>query len=412
MRVLQLAYGVLSIDCDYYLSPFIQELFRYIKKSTEEDVDVELLVGVPKFPKVLCPIKSIGRFTFFPHTKNKGNMGMYGGPLENVIKFKYPYLPLRPFDKILDDIWYKYLNIFLKRREIPLESYDLIHANFMRPPGYAASLIALKHKIPFVLTVHENPIWVRSNLSRNPLKSYFILKKADVVIRPSYHNLELLGRINRNIRVVPNGYDDELFKFREMSHCRKILGLEHDDIVILSVGGLTPIKGHIYSILALEKVIRKFNRKYSKRLLYMIAGDGPLYTSLRALIRTRNLENNVRLLGYIPHWRLPIYYCSSDIFILPSLYESFGISLLEAQAMGVPAIVTSTVGASYILKHTSGGIIVPPRDVKELARALETALEIKWDRREIASKVLKFSWRNIAKKIIQIYEELYNFRDS
>ena len=129
-------------------------------------------------------------------------------------------------------------------------------------------------------------------------------------------------------------------------------------------------KGIYYAIKAVAELIGK---GYS--LKYLIAGDGEERGKLEALAKESNISDNVVFLGRMQNSELPLYYSLADIAVFPSVAdETFGISIAEAMACGVPVVSTRVGGIPEVVIEGTG-LLVPPRDGHSLAEAIESLLK-------------------------------------
>ena len=169
-----------------------------------------------------------------------------------------------------------------------------------------------------------NQVIVRSQFMRNDMK-------------------QLYENINDNkIASLPLCIDTEQFHFAgDNSFVRQKLGLPVDQPILLTVRRLVARMGIENLITAIKIVVQNF-----PNVLLLIGGTGYIEGNLRRMIQQYNLENNVKLIGFIPEELLPMYYQAADLFTLPTLaYEGFGLVTIESLACGTPVIATP-VGAS------------------------------------------------------------------
>jgi glycosyltransferase involved in cell wall biosynthesis len=168
------------------------------------------------------------------------------------------------------------------------------------------------------------------------------------------------------------------------------------------LGFLAEHKGHKYLIDAMRHIV-----KQRRDILCLIAGSGPLENSLRREIENAGLESYVKLIGFLS-WNkdLPLYINASDIFVHPSISESFGIVQIEAMACGKPVVATFNGGSEEIVVSEDLGYLVEPQNSRMLAEEILKALDRNWDAGRIIDYAKGFSWKQIVKKIIKIYDEI------
>jgi glycosyltransferase involved in cell wall biosynthesis len=139
------------------------------------------------------------------------------------------------------------------------------------------------------------------------------------------------------------------------------------------------------------------------------------FAVLRETIRDLNLDDQVLIPGYVPEEDLPMFYSAADVFVFPSLYEGFGLPVLEAMACGAPVIAQNSSSIPEVLGDA--GILVDSADFDNaLVRALEDLLADS-SRRQLLrerglERVKKFSWQKTALETLKIYEECYQLHKS
>lgn len=135
---------------------------------------------------------------------------------------------------------------------------------------------------------------------------------------------------------------------------------------LLCVAALVPRKGHDVLFHALASIP---DRSWQLTCVGSLDRHPRMAESLRALARTLGLETRIAFAGEADSATLPAHYASADVFVLPTLYEGYGMAVAEALARGLPVVSTRT-GAIAELVGDAAGIVVPPGDVKAFAQAL------------------------------------------
>ena len=136
-----------------------------------------------------------------------------------------------------------------------------------------------------------------------------------------------------------------------------------------------------------------------------IGGSGPLKDTLQRQIQDLQLADCVKLVGYVPGGLLPVWMNASDLFVLPSLNEGNPTVMFECLGCGKPFVGTDVGGVREIITSDDYGLLVKPASVQDLAEKLLIALDRDWDNEKIASYAQQYSWGNIAKKVVRIYNE-------
>ncbi|ASJ05722.1 glycosyltransferase family 4 protein [Thermococcus barossii] len=198
------------------------------------------------------------------------------------------------------------------------------------------------------------------------------------------------------ITVIPVTVD--LSKF----HYKNVKRIPHS---VLYVGRLDKRKGIPYLIQAIKYVLAEVPTV----TLYII-GEGNLKKRLKELIKKKGLQKHAVLLGKIPTEELVEWYNKVDVFTLPSLFEGFGIVLLEAMACRTPVIGTNTQGIVDVIIPGKTGILVPPKNAIALGKAIEQLLTTPKLRKRLSHNAYKrlskdFSLDALTNRIIQQIEQ-------
>jgi rhamnosyl/mannosyltransferase len=256
------------------------------------------------------------------------------------------------------------LPLLARRAEV-----DLVHVHMPNPPGELSGL-ALPRGTPLVASYHADPMrQARLRGVYRPIISA-LLERADALVVGSRGILETspwLGGQEGRARVIRYGIDLRRFDPAavdpaERDRLRARWGRGRPLVVV--VGRLVHYKGIEVLIEAAPRIDAEI----------VVAGSGPLEGRLRDLAAP---VANVSLAGFVPEARLPTLLAAADVFVLPSTSraESFGIAALEAQAMGIPAVVTDVgSGTTESISVGETGLVCPPRDPVALAEALTRAL--------------------------------------
>jgi len=170
---------------------------------------------------------------------------------------------------------------------------------------------------------------------------------------------------------------------------------------ILMVSRIVPWKGHEIMLRAMPIIIKNKN---SCRLTIVGDGEKKYVLKLQKLCRELGIGKNVSFAGKIPHQKLSPYYKKARVFIQPSLYEPFGITVIEALAHGIPVVASDTGGLPEIVKEGKTGFIFRAGNIEELARKTVRAFDFAPTKAEIRKTIGKFSLETIAKE----YERCYS----
>lgn len=283
--------------------------------------------------------------------------------------------------------------------------FDIIHAHFTWPSGALAVECKKKYKVPVVITEHTSVSFNRAINQRD----YYSIKtwdSADAIIRVRKNDILLFSKIGINlekIHYIPNGFDSHMFYPMDVDLCKKKLGIPTNKKIVLYVGNLyDKVKGHKYLIDAISQIVT--NRK---DILCVIVGAGYLWNTLECQIRSLCLEDYVMLVGGKPYCEIPIWMNACDLFVLPSLQESFGIVQIEAMACGKPVVATRNGGSEEIIISDTCGFLVEPANPMDLADKIRDAIDMEWDREAIHHYTEQFTWEKIVKEIADVYVQLF-----
>ena len=283
-------------------------------------------------------------------------------------------------------------------------TFDLIHAHFTWSSGYVGARLKEKYGVPFVITAHGEDIYslpFKDAVWRKNIE--YVLNTADAIITVSRSNLECIRKLDVDtpVHVIPNGFKEDLFCPKEMSECRRMLGLPKERRIILTVGIYEEVKGQKYLVEAVSQIIRE-----KKDILCVMIGFGTERLALEKQIRSLGLEDHIILAGKKPHNEIPLWINACDFFVLPSLNEGNPTVLFEALGCGKPFVGTKVGGVPEIITSEVYGLLVNPADPEDLKVKILMALDRTWDREAIRAYAEQFTWENIAKKIQGVYTQV------
>jgi glycosyltransferase involved in cell wall biosynthesis len=207
------------------------------------------------------------------------------------------------------------------------------------------------------------------------------------------------------LAIIPNGIDLDTRRDRaDAGAIRGRFGILEEDRLIVAVGRVSPEKGHRYLLEAAALVVPRY-----PQVRFLIAGDGPLKESLAELTSHTGLHERFILAGF----QSPIgaLLSAADLFVLPSLTESFPLALLEAMAYGKAVVATDVGGVREAVVDGVTGLLVPARDSRRLAEAI---LELLADEARMmamgeagrAIAQAQFSDAGMVQRTQQLYQDL------
>ena len=279
--------------------------------------------------------------------------------------------------------------------------FDLVHAHMLPRDGHAGLLVARALGIPFALTVHGTDIFHYFIPGKRPwARNVKIAREAGALMAVS--NL-LMSRVapqrgeGKLSRVVPNGVDLSLVPAKTDNTPR----------AVISVGTLKARK-------CMDRTLEAFARlagDYPDATL-TIVGIGEMEAQLRARIAELGLETRVTLTGGLPHEEVISRMAKSDLFVLPSWGEGYGIVYIEAMAAGCIAVGAKGEGIEDTITDGENGFLVPAGDINATERVMRAVFE---NRQAFAAlrergrqDARALTWARNAQTVEEIYFELLN----
>ncbi len=309
----------------------------------------------------------------------------------------YPLFHFQPYELALSS---KLVNM------VKLHKIDLLHVHYAIPhayAGYMAKKMLLDEgiSIPMVTTLHGTDITlVGSHPFYKPAVT-FSINHSDVVTSVSQSLKDDTNRlfdITNEIVVVPNFINVEKH-INPYTECQRDLMAEPDERIITHISNLRPVK----RVKDVIEIFDRINKEIPSRLL--IVGEGPEKEACEALCVEKGIDEKVAFLGNSNE--VDKILCFSDLFILPSEKESFGLAALEAMACGVPVISSNTGGLPEVNKEGVSGYLSDIGDIDDMVdnalSILSSESELNRFKEQAKMVALKFD----TKKIVPLYEAVY-----
>lgn len=273
---------------------------------------------------------------------------------------------------------------------------DVLHAEYIIPDGYLAYILSKKHKIPYLITTHNESRYFDAPVAKSIILK--LLRNASSLTPLNYPTMELYKKhdANNNITIIPHGIDERFLQTEPQDK-------NVEEIKILSVGVLVQLKNF-------DKVIQAVARlKDTYKISYTLIGSGPEKERLTALVHSLGLERIVNFIDRIPYERMPVEMSQFDIFIMPSYVETFGRVLFEAMAVGLPIICAKNTGIHGYFKEGEEGFSVDHRDIADIESKLSILLSNAEIRRDMGSKAKElmsyYTWDKIVVTFHSLYEK-------
>lgn len=289
---------------------------------------------------------------------------------------------------------------------IKLHKIDLLHVHYAIPHAYAGYMAKemLKEEgifIPMVTTLHGTDITlVGSHPFYKPAVT-FSINNSDVVTSVSQSlkddTLRLFD-ITNEIHVLPNFID--LSNINDsFTDCQRELMASEDEMIITHISNLRPVK-------RIQDVIEIFDRVQKEiPAKLLIVGEGPEREPCELLCRQKGIEDKVIFFGNSNE--IDKILCFSDLFLLPSEKESFGLAALEAMASGVPVVSSNAGGLSEVNTHGVSGYLSDIGNVEEMAQYAKDILKDPATLNRFKKQAKEASKAFDTQKIVPLYEEIY-----
>jgi glycosyltransferase involved in cell wall biosynthesis len=279
---------------------------------------------------------------------------------------------------------------------------DLVHAHNSFFGGLVACEIKKKFGVPFVLTEHSSVMYGKLTFKEiNWFRNIF--SQSDILISVSlslanrlYKQLEIFDRL-KSISVVPNA----LNPLYEKSINLKKKG--SNTFNFITVGNLVDVKNHILLLKAFSLYF-----KFEKQVKLVIVGDGPLRNKLLTYSSELGIKDQVEFTGYLDKNVVRTKMIQSDVFVLSSRHETFGIVVMEALSCGLPVISTPCQGPLMLVNEINGRIVDDhtPESLGKMMLVFRRN-EIVWDSMIIRNKcIIDFGAKSFVEKILGIYKHI------
>ncbi|RLG92080.1 glycosyltransferase family 1 protein [Candidatus Bathyarchaeota archaeon] len=287
---------------------------------------------------------------------------------------------------------------------------DILHAHDWL---VASATIGLKHvfRIPLVATIHSTEFGRRNGIHTDyermihETERWLTYEAWKVVCCSNYmvsHVAWVFGVPSDKLIMIPNGVNAADFQINfNKEEFRRKYALPEEKLVLF-VGRLVYEKGAQVLIEAAPKILSKVNAKF------VIVGDGYMRDPLLKRVQAMGLLHKVLFTGFVDDWTLKRLYNCADVCVVPSLYEPFGITALEAMASKAPLVASDTGGLSEIVEHDRTGVKVYVNNPDSLAWGV-TRILLNPDYAEMLKenayrKVLReYDWNGISIRLKNLY---------
>lgn len=327
--------------------------------------------------------------------------------------------PRRPRDLGEFVTWIEHMNADMLAAGVELGDrfdfdFDLVHGHDWLV-AVAGDHLANRFRCPLVVTIHATEYGRHQGWVDSHPQSYihgverWMANRAERVITCSHymrgHVADIYDLEEERVTVIPNGIDPlDLQPIDDLETLRARFAGPQQRLVLL-VGRLVYEKGFQLALEALPGLIERLGD-----VRFLVAGSGTHEKELRAQAEQLGLMEHGTFLGWIGDDVLHSLYRISDLCVIPSIYEPFGLVALEAMASGCPCIVADTGGLREVVPNDDVGLRFRSRDSASLAAMVERVLtdEPLRDRlvAEASEHVLRFDWADVARQTAELYAGL------
>ncbi|UCH85569.1 MAG: glycosyltransferase [Candidatus Latescibacterota bacterium] len=314
------------------------------------------------------------------------------------------------------------MEAYIRKNEL---TYDLFHSHYW-DAGYSGMNLAERFGLPFIYTAHSLGAWKKEQMGGDPeeMEKLFkfterihweniIFRKATAQTVTTLDGKETYKRLydfeSDDLVIIPPGVDVRRFRPTPTEFSS---GIETPESYIFALSRIDSNKGIDYLIKAFALVRKKSNA------VLLIGGGSKnpkeheidVKNNLLQLVDSLDLRDRVTFTGYVRDEDLDTYYRNARVFVLPSKYEPFGMTVLEAMACNTPVVATGYGGLRHVLTDRRDSLLVDPSNTEELASAI---IEVLTDEMlaaklsEVGLRLIerRFSWQSIARQTVSFYEK-------
>ena len=311
---------------------------------------------------------------------------------------EYPLFHYQPYELALSS---KLVNV------VKNYGIELLHVHYAIPHAYAGymtkKMLAEEGiSLPMVTTLHGTDITLVGNHPFYKPAVTFSINNSDFVTSVSESLKEdtlKFFEVRKEIEVIPNFIDVAKFQQQIFTDCQRELMADDDEKIITHVSNFRKVK-RVDDVI---KIFFEIQKKMKARL--MMVGEGPQREVAEHLVRELDIRDRVLFLGQSNE--IDKILCFSDLFLLPSETESFGLAALEAMVHSVPVISSNTGGLPEVNIDGFSGFLHDVGDVEAMAKSAISILEDKGKLEKFKKQALQAAEKYDINQIVPRYEDLY-----
>jgi len=316
-----------------------------------------------------------------------------------VLMEEYPLFQYQPYELALST---KLVEVVSKY------NLEILHVHYAIPHAYAAYMakMMLKEKgidIKVVTTLHGTDITLVGSHPSYKTAVEFSINNSDVVTSVSEslkQDTLRLFTITNDIRVVHNFIDTEKYERESQNECQRIAVAKPEERILTHISNFRPVK----RIEDVVKIFYNVQKEIPAKLL--MVGEGPEKRNAELLVKKLGISNSVIFLGN--SHEIAKILCYTDVFLLPSKTESFGLSALEAMAAETAIISTNTGGLPEVNVHGVTGYLSNLGDVKGMTKNAVSILKDDAILLRFKANAKKHTKQFCLENILPVYEEIYS----
>ncbi|KYD19793.1 glycosyltransferase family 4 protein [Caldibacillus debilis] len=367
---------------------------------------------------------------------NKLYKKLFGKLSQDRNLIQYVYIPIKNYSLInknyfeAENVNFYYDNILYKRDRFlyktkikkqlkrildllkeDINAVDLVHAHTLFSDGGTAYYLKKYRGIKYIVSIRNTDINVFYKYGwhlRSFIKEVLLQAEAVIFISEAYKKKvfelfpkKIINKIEHKVYVIPNGIDDMWLK-KEIVKSQQV---RDDKIHLIFVGSIDKNK----NLKTVLKVLKELNQQMERKYYLHIAGEGPLRKKLESYAIKHGIGSDLKFYGYVNEEDLVLLMDKVDIFVLPSIHETFGISYVEAMSRGVPVIYSKNEGIYGFFEEGQVGFSVNPLSVKDIISAIKSIEKnYHYLSTECINQSKNFSWDKIAKIYKQVYQRSIN----
>lgn len=296
--------------------------------------------------------------------------------------------------------YYREIKEFLKTHEY----FDIIHLHLQSASSIAVAVFGKRYGKKVIVHSHSSRVKGKLSTLMHNFNKYRLRHIADYFFACSEESGKWMfgERITKSgkFKVLKNAIDVKKYGYDERTRheVRKELGISENAKVVGHVGRFVEVKNHAYLLRIFKGVLKK-----EPEAILMCVGKGPLEEEIKRQIKELGIEQNVLLTGV--RYDLERIYQAMDVFVMPSLYEGFPISVLEAQASGLSCVLSDNITRDVGINQNVWYIALS-KDIQMWADKITACLEAPRLPEDLNRTAVEYDLNKNVKELVDVYEEL------